>query len=321
MLENIQITNKNGDAMMVEPICYLQVISTGKKYLLYTLNEKVDNDLTKIYVANVDDSGNAQSIEQSEWDNLRKAMSKMSKKEKVDDVEYLDMRGVNFVVGDAKKLGIPILLKQVFKDEAAARSIANVQESQSSGMFIDPSLVAEPVKENVVDTSAQSIFANPLKPTIDSNTAVEQSPVVNTIPNVQQLPANNATPVIEQPAIPVSTTQTIPNTLVAQTPPVVEEYAIPVTPNVIDNALSVENQISQNMASAPTSTEIPVVEQPVVVQPVEQSIPSAIQEKSAIVETVPVSPQNVAESKMITDDEALQAIDLLQKYIEQENKE
>lgn len=321
MLENIQITNKNGDNIMVEPICYLQVKSTGKKYLLYTLNEKVDNDLTKIYVAQVADGVEAQPIEQNEWDNLRKAMSKMSKREPVEDVEYLSLNGTNFSIGEAKKLGIPILLKQVFKDEAAAKTIANVQNNNTPvGMFIDPNLVAEPVQEQPADMNSQNIFTNPLKPVVESNEQVmsqniqsnenQTVPVLPTVENVandqsamMNPPDNNETPVQEQP--------------------VVEVPAMPVTMEqspIITNSPELVN-------IAPIQNVIPAqVNQPIneIQSEEEKIVTDNVAPISNLQQNVVVPTENVESSgavvNMVSDEEALRAIELLQKYIDQESQ-
>ena len=62
MNDNVQILNKNGDMMSVEGIAHIHIPASNKKYLFYTLNEKVDNDLTKIYIAEEKEDGTSYKL-------------------------------------------------------------------------------------------------------------------------------------------------------------------------------------------------------------------------------------------------------------------
>lgn len=74
-----QVTVINdGVTQNVELISYFEIISTGKKYLLYTLNEKVENGLVKIYAATATNEGRTFSLQEDmtdeEWTNLKTIM-------------------------------------------------------------------------------------------------------------------------------------------------------------------------------------------------------------------------------------------------------
>lgn len=103
MNDNIKVINKAGEGMETEGIAYIEIPSTTKKYVFYTLNEKVDNDLTKIYIAETNvDPNLANAIPDTEWEDLRNKMIKISHKENVEDVNFLSMTDVTFNIGDPK---------------------------------------------------------------------------------------------------------------------------------------------------------------------------------------------------------------------------
>ena len=72
MIDNITVIDIRGNGVLAEGISYIKLNSTGKQYVLYTLNETVENDLIKMYVAETGPSvGVAGSIPDSDWNNLR----------------------------------------------------------------------------------------------------------------------------------------------------------------------------------------------------------------------------------------------------------
>ena len=48
MNTNIELKKANGEIIKVELISYFEHIPTSKKYIFYTLNEKVENELVKM---------------------------------------------------------------------------------------------------------------------------------------------------------------------------------------------------------------------------------------------------------------------------------
>lgn len=52
-MQNQVVIVNNGINQNVELISYFELVNTGKKYLFYTLNEKVENGLVKMYAAGV----------------------------------------------------------------------------------------------------------------------------------------------------------------------------------------------------------------------------------------------------------------------------
>lgn len=279
MLENIQVINKNGDGMFTEGIAYIRLISTGKKYLFYTLNEKVDNDLTKIYIAETNESPeNLGHINDSEWDDLRKKMVMINHKEEVSDVEYLNMNDVVFNVGEPKKLAVTSVAKQTFKDAQTSHTLVTNQTDTpvmtGTTEFFNHDVV-EPNKQEVsTESGEQSIFANPPQPEVVNNqVGIEPTPVVST-------------PITSEPV----------GENIVNEPEVGLTNSVPTEPNVITNT-----PVSPQESVVPTNT---VINQTVI--PTTETVP-----------TMPVETSGLNEP-IISDEEALRAINIIQDYIDQE---
>ena len=276
MNESVQIINKNGDAMYAEAIAYIQLSTNNKKYLFYTLDEKVDNDLTKIYIAEASDTpGELNPISDDEWNDLRTKMVKMSHKEEVQEATYLNMNVSNFYVGEAKKLAITSVAKQTFKDAQSSHTMIGDQSEtpvvtgESTFIAQEPAPVAEPV------AAQESIFANPPQPVVE---------------NVE-VPSQEA---VQAPTEAVPAQVAAPIDAVMQTAPVVND-PVPVAP-------------------APVA-ETPVVETPVV-ETQEQAPAAVTVEEPAKVTEIPTT--DTTQKVVISDEDALKAINIIQDYIAQE---
>ena len=68
----------NGVSQSVELVSYFQFINNEKKYLFYTLNEKVENGLVKMYAASVNNYENGfildNNLTDDEWLSLKLVM-------------------------------------------------------------------------------------------------------------------------------------------------------------------------------------------------------------------------------------------------------
>ena len=77
MQNQVTIIN-NGVTQSVELISYFELVNTGKKYLFYTLNEKVENGLVKMYAASAINEGKTFTLQaemtDDEWNNLKMIM-------------------------------------------------------------------------------------------------------------------------------------------------------------------------------------------------------------------------------------------------------
>ena len=75
MNTNIELKKANGEIIKVELISYFEHIPTSKKYIFYTLNEKVENELVKMYVSEVSDNATlSDKMTDEEWTNIKGIM-------------------------------------------------------------------------------------------------------------------------------------------------------------------------------------------------------------------------------------------------------
>jgi len=93
----IDIKKPDGTVMNVELICYFQLLNVNKKYMFYTMNEVVENDLKKMYVSEVADSAEGITAEQKmteeEWTNLKAVMKSILTDGQDPNVQYLTVEG------------------------------------------------------------------------------------------------------------------------------------------------------------------------------------------------------------------------------------
>lgn len=77
MQNQITIVN-NGVNQNAELISFFEIINVGKKYIFYTLNERVENNLVKMYASVADNNGRVftlgQEMTDEEWNNLKTIM-------------------------------------------------------------------------------------------------------------------------------------------------------------------------------------------------------------------------------------------------------
>lgn len=83
----------NGVTQNVELISYFELVNTGKKYLFYTMNEKVENGLVKMYAASISSVGSEFILENDmsddEWNNLKGIMKTILTGGNDSNVKYL----------------------------------------------------------------------------------------------------------------------------------------------------------------------------------------------------------------------------------------
>lgn len=92
MEDQITIIN-NGVTQNVELISYFELINTGKKYLLYTMNEKVENGLVKMYAACAMNEGKTftilEKMSREEWTMLKSFMKTILTGGEDSNVKYI----------------------------------------------------------------------------------------------------------------------------------------------------------------------------------------------------------------------------------------
>ena len=94
-METVELKKSDGSVINVELISFFEVVNIQKKYIFYTMNEVVENDLVKMYVAEVIDTNNGVSVGQKmtdeEWTNLKTIMKSILTGSKDDNIRYLNI--------------------------------------------------------------------------------------------------------------------------------------------------------------------------------------------------------------------------------------
>ncbi len=94
-MNNIEIRLPSNEVITVELISYFEIINSGKKYLFYTKNEVVENNLIKMYVTEVIPEGNIMNVtekmSEEEWTSLKNIMKSILTSNNNDNIRYLEM--------------------------------------------------------------------------------------------------------------------------------------------------------------------------------------------------------------------------------------
>lgn len=324
MIENVTIVDKNGNGILAEGLMHIQVNNNSAavsnssaenkpstKYVFYTLNEMVDADQTKIYIAETADQvGKAGPIEDEEWKYLKNTMISIAQNKDVPDIEYLKLTGTTFNISDPRKLAVKLNIKQALKNAQQAHNIAGIQDpavgGNSVGTFFDESVMStpEPVEQTVAETQV-NIFNNPPQPIITetdgNNTIVEAAPTVVATSEVVAVPVTE----------PTVQTQLI-DTSVGNAPSIIETPTNPV-----------KNDLPEITANETKFAEEPVIGNPVTA--VDDNVlseepqllpPSGVEEvKQAESEVVSAS-TDIKEEKKVTRDDAIAAMVTLIEFFD-----
>lgn len=251
MIENITVVDKNGNGIFAEGISYFQFLSSGKKYILYTLNERVQNDRIKMYVAGLTDIvGSLEKIPDEEWQYLRGSLTDISHGKLVPDIKFLSMSNDTFNIGIPKKLAITAEDKRVFRDSQIKGVLANQQQQMQDTPVVDKPKVeffySEGNETQVLPTDSNqeqvSVF-NPMKPELVSTL----HPSVNINQgDVQEIESHG---VVENP-LPTSMSMTQATTMVSPTivPPleIGEEQNMYQGQNTSTQTIKVDNSLISN---------------------------------------------------------------------------
>lgn len=296
-MTDITIVDKNNETKMAEGLLYFNVLDINKKYLIYTLNEPI-NDKIIIYAINVVEPGQEVSqIDEETSKIIKDVISKVSNNLELSNIEFLNMTNVNFSVGnqDVKKFGINPEKKQSFI-ERQLTSVANKPKNDNTPIVGESSFfnaeVATPNNPEPTQQNEQvNIFDNPMQPDFkeENNTNVqqvnenifeEQKAVVQSTEKTEETSENISTPLLEETPveeknpvtteIPVSNSTEVVNSLTEKTIVITQEQLDIITDamnsinSVINNIKVVEKQeVNQDLPSLPqevieeTQSEIP----------------------------------------------------------------
>lgn len=86
----VKLQRVNGEIIEADIISYFELQNTGKRYVFYTLNEIVENDLVKMYVSEVGDANMlAQTMADEDWTTLKSIMKSILTGHENPNVKYL----------------------------------------------------------------------------------------------------------------------------------------------------------------------------------------------------------------------------------------
>ena len=316
MNNKIYIVDRNGNQIIVDGVAYIELKGDGfaNEYLFYSLNEIINGDLNKIYVAKVNNDN--LTIDDAEWENIKMAMRGITHQEQVEGLTYLNMfdekgEGKVFKTEIPRKIALKLdnltRLRDVYKiaisnpdDESDTAAVGN--------QFFDSSLLEDKGEEKSVDnTNTPSAFDGSIKPIEPTPAPVVEQPTVQpqqTIePQVQPVQQSDAqAPVVEQ--IAPAPVQEVP--AVEALTAVTEVPAVP-TIQPVENVPAVPS-IEQVIPASQPVVETPAVPTPVVeasqpVQDVTQPVLETIDEIKTIAPT-PI-PEVIPKSDVKGDDFAI----------------
>ncbi len=225
MNNKIYIVDRNGNQIIVEGIAYIELKGDGfaNEYLFYTLNEIVNGDLNKIYVAKVNNDN--LTIDDSEWENIKTIMRAITHQEEVEGLSYLNMfdekgEGKIFKTEIPRKLALKLDnltgIRDTYKIAISNPDNDSDTSAVGGGQFIDPELLVDKGNEKSIDTTnTPSAFDGSIKPSVP-----EAIPQVQEVAPVAPVQVQEVSPVETQ--APVAPVQPVVETPVVSTPEVAQ---------------------------------------------------------------------------------------------------
>ena len=185
--QTIHVYDEFGQILEVKGICHFSMESTGKKYIFYHLNEEVQGNRIKMYVAEVgENQGEAAPIPDEVWASIRDYMSKLLKREKAEGITGLPMKDSTIHLGKVKKIGVPKESIAVFAatnvigadtSDTPVVSEENKKEKEEVKLEKAPAVttVLEPVKDEEIYKKVEELDAKveAVKASIPDTTALE----------------------------------------------------------------------------------------------------------------------------------------------------
>ncbi len=267
MNTKISIIDSNGNQIIADGVSYI-VLSGDEyrhEYLFYTLNEIVNGDLTKIYVAKVNEENN--NIDDFEWDNVKKAMLAIVHQEEILGLSYekmVDETGtpktfkVDFPRKIALKMDKLVGLKDEYKLALSNPDNANDAPAVGGTQFFDKT---DEKKNEPQVVTVQNAFDGSMSPQVVQPSAPAPA-IAQNEPQAAPTPVAVETPtVVSTPVAPVpSEAPAIESAPVVQTPPVAQtpvvaspqEVIPPVEPPHTENNEVAKQDVTVTVAPTPS---------------------------------------------------------------------
>ena len=273
MNNKVYIVDRNGNQIIAEGISYITLKGDGfsNDYLFYTLNELVNGDLNKIYVAKVSEVD--KNINDEEWDNVKRVMLAITHGETVEGMSYNSIfdekgEGKTFNVDIPRKIAIKLDKLTGLRDNyklaitnpnsnANVAAVGNPENVVTTEVVSETPAIPEVKVEETTVTPTVSVAATSTQP-------VQPEPTVNAQPEVTTTVVEETKPVttevVSEETKPMEEIQSISPMPI---PDVVLEdkkednFAIPVTnkvtPSIEDN--DIFNEIIKELKDIRTQNE------------------------------------------------------------------
>ncbi len=185
---NIKIVLSDGNVLDAVGISYIHVDAFNKDYIFYSLNELANGNMDKIYIAEANTNGTTPGpLSDDEWNSIKQIMLNISHNEPVSGISYKPLNGLNFNIGEAKKLAIKGDKKQAFID-AQNKAVAPTTAIDEPAFVSDQAANGSPF----FDTSVQANETPQVQETVVPSAFAMQPPIEQEIP-VESLESNTST--------------------------------------------------------------------------------------------------------------------------------
>ena len=236
----------NDTILQANGLCRFTYIPTGKKYLIYNLNEKSlqnGKELNKVYVSETGDKGSEFiQISQDDWSAIKTIMSDLGVQnaEPPTNIQLAELQPTQYIVGPYKKIAInDELMSNILNNQLAKQPKENIPTPTGNAEFFDPSLkedvsvVSEQVEQvpNAFNMAAPEVNPEDLAPTTLVQPVVTQEVQTQPVETPVQTAPVQAAPV---QAVPVETAPVQP----VETP--VQVNAVQIVPQDDEKAKVVE---------------------------------------------------------------------------------
>lgn len=250
---NIKIVLSDGNVLDAVGISYIHVDAFNKDYIFYSLNELANGNMDKIYIAEANTNGTTPGpLSDDEWNSIKQIMLNISHNEPVSGISYKPLNGLNFNIGEAKKLAIKGDKKQAFID-AQNKAVAPTTAIDEPAFVSDQAANGSPF----FDTSVQANETPQVQETVVPSAFAMQPPIEQEIP-VESLESDTSAQIdtsVQQHVEPVAIQPEIQPAV--QTPTVEVKNAIndAVVPSAIDSIPAIVENTSLNNVVSNSSIE------------------------------------------------------------------
>ena len=164
-IEEIKVTDSAKQIKNVKGICYFKLEDTNKNYLFYHLDEYVENDRMKMYVAEAGSTfGTQPPIDDATWTKLKTEVMHglLNSNNSLTGIDFLPMKGEDIFLGDARKISVPTASITTFASNNIVTNASNELDVPVIGDTTDYTTVEETkstenIPEKIEDQSNKDV--------------------------------------------------------------------------------------------------------------------------------------------------------------------